>query len=246
MCNRPAVSIITTSAFVAFAEASVSKATEAGSEPIFCFIIGTSTLPAQTSNCSIAAALKVSAAPKTTDFPACLKLYASFPMVVVFPTPFTPTTIITYGPSVSGSSKLEISVELFSSRSAAISSFNIDFNSLTPKYLSKETRSSIRLIILSVVSTPTSEVIKTSSRLSRTSSSTFDLPTTARPNFLNTLSFVFKSPSSRFSFFLLLKPPNNAIIFKNLMSFCNLPTLNLIILQHKITKKAFTIDESFF
>jgi len=53
--------------------------------------------------------------------------------------------------------------------------------------LSRCTRSSIRSIILTVVSTPTSEVIKTSSRLSNTSSSTLDLPTTTLASFLKTL-----------------------------------------------------------
>ena len=46
----------------------------------------------QSSNCSIAAALKVSAAPKTIFFPSFLNNFPSFPIVVVFPTPFTPAT----------------------------------------------------------------------------------------------------------------------------------------------------------
>ena len=39
-----------------------------------------------------AAALKVSAATRMTDFPSFLSLYASFAMEVVFPTPLTPMT----------------------------------------------------------------------------------------------------------------------------------------------------------
>ena len=132
-------------------------------------------------------------------------------MVVVFPTPFTPTTIITYGSSDSGSSKSETSPELFSSSNEAISSLSIVLSSSIPMYLSRATRASIRSMILSVVSTPTSEVISTSSRLSSTSSSTLDFPTTARLNFLNTLSLVFESPSFRLSFFSLLKMPNKPI-----------------------------------
>ncbi len=48
-----------------------------------------------TSSCSMAAARNVSAAPSTTLLPAFLNCEASFPIVVVLPTPFTPTTIIT-------------------------------------------------------------------------------------------------------------------------------------------------------
>ena len=64
LCNLPAVSIITTSASLALAELKVSKATDAGSEPIFCFMTGTPTRSPQMTNCSTAAALKVSAAPR--------------------------------------------------------------------------------------------------------------------------------------------------------------------------------------
>ena len=44
---------------------------------------------------AMAAALKVSAAPKTTDLLLSLKYFPSFPILVVFPTPFTPDTTIT-------------------------------------------------------------------------------------------------------------------------------------------------------
>jgi len=97
LCKRPAVSIITTSASFDMAELRVSKATAAGSAPICCLTIGTSTLLAQIVSCSTAAALNVSAAPSITFFPWFLNMKASLPIVVVFPTPFTPTTIITYG-----------------------------------------------------------------------------------------------------------------------------------------------------
>ena len=64
LCRRPAVSIITTSALLATAELRVSNATEAGSEPIFCFTTGTPTRSPHITNCSTAAARKVSAAPR--------------------------------------------------------------------------------------------------------------------------------------------------------------------------------------
>ena len=133
-------------------------------------------------------------------------------MVVVFPTPFTPTTIITYGSLLSGRSKSSKSMLLFSSSKLVISSFSIEFNSEVPMYLSAETRFSMRSMIFKVVSTPTSDEIRISSRLSKTSSSTFDLPIIARPIFLNTLSLVFESPWSRLSFFLLVKLPKIPIV----------------------------------
>ena len=64
LCSLPAVSIMTISALLATAELSVSKATEAGSAPIFCLITGTPTRSPQICSCSTAAALNVSAAPK--------------------------------------------------------------------------------------------------------------------------------------------------------------------------------------
>ena len=60
-------------------------------------IIGTLNLSAQDESCSIAAALKVSPAPKTTDFPPSLYFLASFAIVVVFPAPLTPIISCTNG-----------------------------------------------------------------------------------------------------------------------------------------------------
>ena len=50
---------------------------------------------------------------------------ASLPIVVVFPTPLTPTTIMTYGFFAIGASKSSTSSELFSVSNAAISSRKI-------------------------------------------------------------------------------------------------------------------------
>ena len=74
----------------------------------------------------------------------------------------------------------------------------------------------MRLIIFRVVSTPTSEVISTSSRLSNTSSSTFDLPATARAILLNTLSLVLDNPLSKVSFFSFEKKLKNPILESDL------------------------------
>ena len=134
-------------------------------------------------------------------------------MVVVLPTPFTPTTSITYGLPVSGSSQLSLSCVLFSESSAVISSFKMLLSSLVETYLSRATRVSILSMIFNVVSTPTSDVIRISSKSSRTSSSTFDFPAIARVNLLKTLCLVFSKPLSSVSFLLLLKNPNIPISF---------------------------------
>src|SRR5437899_8766099 len=53
---------------------------------------------AQISSCSTAAARKVSAAQSTTLRPSWRSRFASFPMLVVLPAPFTPTMKITRVP----------------------------------------------------------------------------------------------------------------------------------------------------
>ena len=93
------------------------------------------------------------------------------------------------------------SPELVSLNKAAISSRSILFNSSVPKYLSFETLASIRSITFSVVFTPTSLDTSTSSRLSKTSSSTFDFPATALFNLPKKLDLDFSKPLSRVSFF---------------------------------------------
>ena len=129
-------------------------------------------------------------------------------MVVVLPTPLTPTTRMTYGRWSEGMSQSSFSPVLFSVRRAAISSRIMPLSSFVEIYLSRATRSSIRLMIFNVVSTPISDVIRASSRLSSTSSSTVDLPVMARAILSNTLCLVFSSPLSRISFLFLLKSPN--------------------------------------
>ena len=52
---------------------------------------------AQILSWSTAAARKVSAAPNTTAWPSLRNFLASFPTVVVLPTPLTPTTRTTMG-----------------------------------------------------------------------------------------------------------------------------------------------------
>ena len=67
-------------------------------------------------------------------------------------------------------------------------------------------------IIFKVVSPPISEVIKASSISSRASSSTLDLPATARESFPKTFSLVFSKPLSSLSFLSFEKKPNIPIV----------------------------------
>ena len=113
------MSTSTTSTFLATAPETASKATAEGSAPSRCLTTSQPTRSAQMESCSMAAARNVSAATSMTDRPSFLNRCAAFPMVVVFPTPLTPTTMMTLGSPGPGS-------ELASSgslRKESISSF---------------------------------------------------------------------------------------------------------------------------
>ena len=97
VCNRPAVSTITTSRLRARPASTASNATAAGSAPRGEPTKSASARCAQISSCSSAAARNVSAAPTSTDRPCSRSFCASLPIVVVFPVPFTPTTRTTVG-----------------------------------------------------------------------------------------------------------------------------------------------------
>ena len=90
----PAVSARTTWIWFFLAYSFASKTTAAGSEPYWCFIIGTFSFLAWVSSCSIDAARKVSAAAKTQDMFCFLRCSASFAKEVVFPAPLMPNAII--------------------------------------------------------------------------------------------------------------------------------------------------------
>ena len=119
--------------------------------------MGTPARCAQMVSCSVAAARKVSAAARITLFPPSLKWQASLPMVVVFPTPFTPTTRITDG-------------DLGRKGSACIMSATISLR--MPRTASgfpsrrRRTSSLRRAMISSVVLTPMSAPMSTASRSS--------------------------------------------------------------------------------
>ena len=179
-----------------------------------CCTMGTPTRSAHNCSCSTAAARKVSAAPSMTVFPACLYWYASLAMVVVLPTPFTPTTRTTYGLWGRGESKSSGNCPSCLRRSVAISARRMELSSLVLIYLSRLMRSCSLSMILRVVSTPTSEVMSVSSRLSRTLSSTVDLPRMVFDSLEKKLSLVLLRPWSRVSFFsfLLNSPMMNVVI----------------------------------
>ena len=100
------MSMMTMSDPRAFAAVSASKTTAPGSEPSPCLTMSHFALSAQTLSCSAAAARKVSAAARRTFLPSAVYFAASLPMVVVLPTPFTPTMSMTEGFVPSRSSKL--------------------------------------------------------------------------------------------------------------------------------------------
>jgi len=88
---------MTTSARSRAATSSESCSTAAGSAPWLFLMSDAPERWAQISTCSMAAARKVSDAQMTTFRPAWLSRCASLPMVVVFPTPLTPTMKTTRG-----------------------------------------------------------------------------------------------------------------------------------------------------
>ncbi len=144
----------------------------------------------------MAAALKVSPAASKTFFPFFFKLYAIFPIDVVLPTPFTPTTIITEG-VVSRCNRESPEDNIF-----ANSSFKSSFTSLGLVSFLSLTLFLISSIILSVVSTPTSDAIRASSSSSNNSSSILPKDTSIWSIFSVIPCRVFSSP-----FFNLSKNP---------------------------------------
>src|SRR5690606_19091578 len=97
VCRRPAVSAISTSAPRERAACSASNATEAGSASWPWATTVTPLRSPQACSCATAAARKVSPAASISERPSSLNRRASLPMVVVLPTPLTPTVRITNG-----------------------------------------------------------------------------------------------------------------------------------------------------
>ena len=97
VCSRPAVSASTTSAPFAAADAIPSKMTDDGSPPSAPRTRSAPQRSAQVPSCSAAAARKVSPAAITTVWPCSVSRLPTLPIVVVLPTPFTPTNSQTDG-----------------------------------------------------------------------------------------------------------------------------------------------------
>ncbi len=95
--RRPAVSASTRSRPRAPARWTASKITELGSPPSAPRTLSAPTRSAQCWSCSAAAARKVSPAARITERPSAIWCLASLPMVVVLPTPLTPTKSHTFG-----------------------------------------------------------------------------------------------------------------------------------------------------
>ena len=169
-----------------------SNTTAAGSLPSECFIISTPARCVHTSSCSIAAARNVSAAATTTFLPLLLRLYASFPIVVVLPAPFTPITSITVGfvSRISSFSPSSIPAIIF---------FNSPFTSagsVVPVAFTSFLKASQ---IFALVTAPMSDKISVSSSSSKKSSSIFVNELITPVILLARASFVFFKPFFSFS-----------------------------------------------
>ncbi len=204
MCRRPAVSTISRSAPRALAALAASNATEAGSAPSWDLMMSTPLRSAQMVIWSIAAARKVSHAAISTFCPDAANLVASLPMVVVLPTPFTPTINQTAGLTGETTSASALSRP---------SSFDISCCSrliISSPSVSLFAWADSRTLSISrmVAFTPTSASIRICSISSRRSSSIFRLDTTCvilprilalvllsdRRSFSNEFNMAFRRP----------------------------------------------------
>ena len=142
------------------------KATEAGSCPSVTGVtIPTPARVAQVVNCSTAAARNVSAAAISTDRPAVVKNLANFPMVVVFPTPFTPTTSTTAGRLVS------VRVESYTASLSSMASRKMAVTSSALVVPMRSTSARTVATNSSAISSPKSAEMRVSSRVLQVSSS---------------------------------------------------------------------------
>ena len=167
VCRRPAVSAMSTSTPRAFAACSASNATEAASASWPCATTATPLRAPQARSCATAAARKVSPAASISAWPSSRNRRASFPIVVVLPTPLTPTVRITNGlrPASTCSGRATgRSIATRSLRSAASSALA----SANSRAFIRLRKSSIKAV---VAGTPTSAVSSAVSMSSSRSSS---------------------------------------------------------------------------
>ncbi len=127
---------------------------------------------AQTWSCSAAAALKVSAATRSTERPSDRHSSATFPIVVVLPTPFTPTTNTTHGRAPKGTTDGGWSTwRRISSRSRSIIA-------ATPPAAISPLRALSASTASAAAATPMSAAMRDSSTASRSAASRGRLPRT--------------------------------------------------------------------
>ena len=164
--RRPAVSTSTRSAPRLPAAAMASKTTEPGSAPSWPRTRSAPTRCDHSWSCSAAAARKVSAAAITTLRPDAASRWAILPMLVVFPTPLTPTNIHTLG--WPGSKASDRSAARSWSTRSTFSSSSSSSGVVTDASFTRRRRSSR---IRPVTTTPTSARMRASSSSFHTSSS---------------------------------------------------------------------------
>mmetsp|Transcript_59077 Transcript_59077/g.86497 ORF Transcript_59077/g.86497 Transcript_59077/m.86497 type:complete len:208 (+) Transcript_59077:617-1240(+) len=159
------------------------------------------------SNCSTAAARKVSQAPTTTRRPPSLNREAILPTVVVLPMPFAPIIINTVGEPGSG---LDFSLRLI--RAPLPSSTSISFPRRMVFTSSGSSLSSTAVFrtsskISKVVATPISEIIRISSRRFSVSSTRISLPPKSAFRSPSNACRDFSSPSANFLFVSFVYAP---------------------------------------
>src|SRR5256886_8591567 len=199
VCNRPAVSMTTTSTPLSVPSLTASNATLAGSAPSrSARTVSAPTRCPHVCNWSAAAARNVSAAPSSTVYPSPISARASFPQVVVLPVPFTPTMRTTAGTPLWG--------EVYSDRSVSSPSWATSSALSRPRTSSGlRVPSTLTLVLSSSTisragTTPTSAVISTSSISSQVSSSSRSLDnrlSRAEPRELCDLASRARSRTSR-------------------------------------------------
>ena len=184
----------------------VKKATDAGSEPICCFITGTPTRSPQMEICSTAAGSGSVGCPDKPFFSRFLELVSKFAdsrrLADTIHADHKNNVRLMVGRQVP---VLVVTGIVFREQAAIRRAL---FRSAPRWYIFVACHTLFNTLydFLSVVSTPMSEVIRPSSRLSRTSSSTVDLPVMARAILSKTLCFVF-SDRCQYLFLVLLKNP---------------------------------------
>ena len=174
LCRRPAVSASTRSMRLALARSTASNTTLDGSAPSAPRTISAPERSAQVWSWSAAAARNVSPADNKIVEPDAIWRDASFPIVVVLPTPLTPTNNQIDVPSsgrIASSRFAPASCVIIDSRSAAINASGLSISPLSTRSRNGSSNDVATLI-------PTSAISSASSSSSHTESSMAERPST--------------------------------------------------------------------